>query len=340
MEWLIGLFVVWLISQMSGSSSSTTKSSEAKKEKTANKKRNDDLELEQMKRARERARKLKELQTLERFPARETSVLEEPTQDASCTPIIPRGDVAVPTGDKVAHEIRAEDWSRGGDYQAHCGEFSNPGSSISTQFRGGVDLKEEKNDSVAPHFQVFGLSSLWHITHRDNLINIFDKGILSNSRAYSELRPVDISNHEVQRRRDRADPFYNRAIHDYAPLYVNPRNPMLYVKKDLQHELCVLEVSLSALDEVEFLFTDGNAASRDTRFYKDVKDLAFIPWDVIRADYWNDYADGKRKRCAEVLVFPHVAPRYIVRVHCLSMETLRIAKGFGCDAVVSKGIFF
>ncbi|NMG14227.1 DUF4433 domain-containing protein [Aromatoleum bremense] len=341
MEWIIGLFVVWLIGEMTGASSKGKRSGEARDKNNAVKGNTERSEEAEKKSAIERARRLKELE-------------EEISKPVSPpTPHDSQPNIQVPDRLLQSH---VEKLPRTKDLK--CFEVSDGNSDLECQPKEGSSIrckdlsasvqlngpeggsKLDLKETVASHFSVFGVFSLWHITHRNNLKTILSSGILSNSGAFSEFQPTDISNHEVQKWRDRVDPFYNRAVHDYAPLYINVRNPMLYVKKHVQNELCLIEVSLSLLESSEFVFTDGNAASRDTKFYKDVKDLAFLPWDVIRASYWNDFPDGKRKRCSEVLVYPYVDPAHIVRIHCASMETLGVAKSYNCDAVISKNMFF
>jgi hypothetical protein len=161
------------------------------------------------------------------------------------------------------------------------------------------------------------------MTHRDNIASILKNGILNHYEAYQlNLNCVDISDPEVQRWREKIDPHYNRKIHDYAPLYINPRNPMLYVRRHLQNEICLVEVFLSALLENEYLISDGNAASHFTNFYNSLTQLDLLPWDVLNAKYWADIQDGKRKKCAEVLVYPKITPQHIGTIHCYSIDTL------------------
>ena len=59
-------------------------------------------------------------------------------------------------------------------------------------------------------------------------------------------------------------------------------------------------------DGVEFAFTDGNAASEQSNYFVDLNRLGQLPWDVIRAPYWNDFPDGRRKRNSEFLIFPRI----------------------------------
>jgi hypothetical protein len=203
-----------------------------------------------------------------------------------------------------------------------------------------VIVKKSVTPSPASFFKNHGVLSLWHITHCNNLESIVQHGIVSNKHAYSRFQPLDISNHDVQKWRDRVEPFHGRMVHEYAPLYINVRNPMLFAKKNLNNELCLLEVSLSVLNDSYFIFTDGNAASRDTKFFENLKDLNMVPWDVLSANYWNDFPDGKRKRCAEILVYPKVSAFYITKIHCFSTEVVDFARDKNIRAKLSKDLFF
>jgi len=107
----------------------------------------------------------------------------------------------------------------------------------------------------------------YHITHNRNLEGIRRHGILAWSRAHSEgFIDTDISDPSVQQRRNRPEPVFKQSIHDYAPLYLNPKNPMLYVRKHLQHEIVILFISPTVLDNGQHVFTDGNAAAGATQF--------------------------------------------------------------------------
>jgi len=90
---------------------------------------------------------------------------------------------------------------------------------------------------------------------------------------------------------------------------------MMFVRKHLQSKLCLLKISLSVLSENEYLIADGNAASRDTKFYDSMSSIDLLPWDVLRSDSWSDKEDGKRKRCAEILVYPRIESKYIKSLH-------------------------
>lgn len=160
----------------------------------------------------------------------------------------------------------------------------------------------------------YGIDFLYHFTHVDNMPSIREHGLLSHNAAQQAgLVSADISDPNVQERRADKSVF-GRPLHDYVPLYFNPKNPMLYVRREIQDDLVILFFDRELLVQDGVVFTDGNAASGPTNFFNDVSRLADLDWDCIRAEYWNDYPDGTRIRCAEVLV-PHAIPfgeiRYI-----------------------------
>ena len=41
--------------------------------------------------------------------------------------------------------------------------------------------------------------------------------------------------------------------------------------------------------------------------------LDWIDWEVIRSDRWDIYPDGRRKRCAEVMIIPSIPIQRIWR---------------------------
>jgi hypothetical protein len=115
---------------------------------------------------------------------------------------------------------------------------------------------------------------------------------------------------------------------------------MLYLRKDLQNVLCLIEVSLSVMIENEYLITDGNAASHDTNFYNSVSYLKHLPWNVLDADYWYDHFDGKRKRCAEILIYPRILPKFITNIYCYSNNVLDVLSGSNKNVCLKKSLFF
>ena len=63
--------------------------------------------------------------------------------------------------------------------------------------------------------------------------------------------------------------------------------------------------------------------------------------DALKADFWNTVPDGKRRRCAEVLIYPRVSPAHIVAAICnnvaLADEMAGVAK---VKVEVNPSMFF
>ena len=88
------------------------------------------------------------------------------------------------------------------------------------------------------------LRYLYYIVHKDNIASVLASGALlcrSRARALAAGIPTDISDPEVnQRRSGKIDPIQRRQLHDYVNLYFRARNPMLFVRRQLQSDLVVL----------------------------------------------------------------------------------------------------
>lgn len=173
--------------------------------------------------------------------------------------------------------------------------------------------KPKKNTDFESQLNDFGIEYLYHMTHKSNLENILQYGLLSHNTAHSKgLTKTDISDERVNRRRNR--------IHNFVPFYFNPKNPMLYKRKSMQSEIIILCVDRKLL-QIDLKFTDGNAASSSTNFYSNIKDLEKLDWSIINSDYWSDFIDGKRIRCSEILIPNEVKPGNIKKIFCFNSET-------------------
>jgi hypothetical protein len=100
-------------------------------------------------------------------------------------------------------------------------------------------------------------------------------------------------------------------------MYINPKNPMLYVRRERQREIVILRISPCVLEEGQHVFSDGNAASHDTQFSSE-SNIVARSIAALNASYWGDCPDGKRRRCAELLVYPNVPPSHIISAICSS----------------------
>lgn len=146
-----------------------------------------------------------------------------------------------------------------------------------------------------------GLDCLLYLVHPENLESIILHGILPYNIVHQRsLTHRSIASAEVQQRRC----FYITGVscHDFVPLYLARRNPMLWAIGDRAR--AYIRVRLEVADGEDVVFADGNAASDDTNFNKGDFGVRRLPWEVILGRKWTGsrFPDGKRQRCSEVLV--------------------------------------
>lgn len=169
------------------------------------------------------------------------------------------------------------------------------------------------------------IRNLYYITHVENLPSILSMGILSHQ--LIEERHIDykpIYDAQIVGNRKLKNTPNGHSLWDFANVYFQPRNPMLYrvvSEKDRKH-IAVLEVQRRVLDIPGIYLTDGNAASQVTNFF-DVKEglkaLARI-WNTVSAEWWNSVDGSKRKIMAECLVPEVIPPDFIDSVYVANHE--------------------
>ncbi|MBL8527509.1 MAG: DUF4433 domain-containing protein [Burkholderiales bacterium] len=182
--------------------------------------------------------------------------------------------------------------------------------------------KQRERQRQIDVFGRYGVVCVTHITHIDNMPTILRDGLVARHALKQPF--VDIADLTVNARRERAELVYERSIHAYVPLYFNAVNAMLSAKRDVIPQLVFLQVAISLIvpSERRWLITDGNAAADATHFFNSVDDLKHLDWKCLRANYWNDIPDGKRTRCAEMLVETCVPTEWIVKIDCFSKATM------------------
>lgn len=167
------------------------------------------------------------------------------------------------------------------------------------------------------------------MSHIDNLLSILEKGLYSHDNIYKK---IDISDCDVNSRRSRSEPIFNKPIHSYVPFYFNPKNNMLSRRRNIQNDILILVFKKELLFKRKILFTDGNASCDRTCFYEKLGDLDNLDWDCIYTrGYYNDFEDGARTRMSEVLIPDYVSVDNIEAIICNNFKTKsrveRIAKG-------------
>lgn len=196
-------------------------------------------------------------------------------------------------------------------------------------------------DQLHNAMQRYRMPVLWHITSRDNVPSMVRHGLLSRHLMYRHGLPLtDISDRVVQERRAGRHGCLPHSLHDYVPLYLRARNPMLFCRRRYNQALCLVAIDPAVMLDSEFAITDGNAASWGTRFYGRLSDLRLLDWEALNCEYWNSVVDGKRKRCAEVLIHERVAPGYITGVYAASQESCQLLQEQGIAAQHAPEKFF
>ncbi len=163
----------------------------------------------------------------------------------------------------------------------------------------------------------YGLTSLDHMTHINNLDTIFKYGLQAHNNPYKKR---DISNQEVNNRRESREYIYGRKIHEYVPFYFNPRNAMMYRNKDEDIVILAFDKKLLAQDNI--LFTDRNASTNSVNFYNKLNDLEKINWSLVKSKRWNDKAPiVKQIMMAEVLVYKQVPISFLKGIYVKNEAT-------------------
>ena len=147
-----------------------------------------------------------------------------------------------------------------------------------------------------------------------NIPSVIQHGILSNELA-AQYAHKSVAMNEVQQRRDKVQIPNGLALHQYANLYFDARNPMMYLRQD--EDICVLKVSDSILNLPDVILSDQNASSQYARFYEPAIGITKLNFSMIYATSWTDddyicYWRKKGAKCAEVLVPNRVPYEYIV----------------------------
>ena len=187
------------------------------------------------------------------------------------------------------------------------------------------------------------VQELHFITTVDNMTSILEHGILCRKRA-NALPHISIANEEVQNRRIGKKVPNGAELHDYANLYFDARNAMMYTRRDVAN-LIVLRVNPNVLDLPNVVISDGNAACGPTAFYPSPEGLAHLNSDKVYAQSWNcddpwEKIERKRQRQAEVLVPVGVHSSDIIGGMVRRKGVLETCSGLKLNVEVNSRVFF
>jgi hypothetical protein len=179
-----------------------------------------------------------------------------------------------------------------------------------------------------------------------NVVSVMAHGILSYERA-SKLSHHSVAMQPIQDKRDQKHVPGGLRLHQYANLYFDARNPMLFKRQGEAANLCVLRVSTKVLTLDGVVISDQNAASDYVRFLHPTQ-WQFLNFDAIYALDWRHpddpiaYWRHKARKCAEVLIPHRVDSGFIVGAHVLNETSKKglIGCGFTLPVTVSPVLFF
>ncbi len=172
-----------------------------------------------------------------------------------------------------------------------------------------------------------GIEGLYYITHINNVDSILKNGILchreieSTGMNFTPIYDVGIVSNRQHRSVDGS-----RVLWDFANLYFQPRNAMLYRvlrEKNNINDIAILFVSLDILERDDIYITNGNAASPSSEFFpgNQRRNILNKIRNQIDNEWWNDNDGSKRKMMAECLVPGRIDPKYIRNIYVGSEKT-------------------
>lgn len=192
--------------------------------------------------------------------------------------------------------------------------------------------------------QNYMVKELHNIMPIVNIPTVLEYGILSHEKC-SKLPHLDISMSEIQERRKKKVEGGLR-LHEYANLYFDARNPMMYKRKEESDNLCVLQISPKVMELEGVVLSDRNASADFVGFYS-LDYINSLDFDKIYARHWNhDNPIEKQKhkllKCAEVLVPTKVDFDYIFGAYVVSDKSkdLLNKQGFDLKITINPDIFF
>jgi ssDNA thymidine ADP-ribosyltransferase, DarT len=188
-----------------------------------------------------------------------------------------------------------------------------------------------------------------HMTHMDNLRPILHAQEL---RSYNLMRGQsyrNLANEDVQAGRAAIVVSASQwPLHDYVPLYLGFKTPMVAINQAHNEDLLFLRFSLDVLATSGSIVCDGNARSLVSKFYLFNGPDVFSNLDVaaIRSVKYAKDPELKRKKQAEILIPDKLPVSQMLDIICYSesakIRALSILREFGIKRAVkvNQGWYF
>lgn len=163
------------------------------------------------------------------------------------------------------------------------------------------------------------------MTHIENIPHILKHGITHSESQHKNKAYKPIGDGSLISRRNSFSVPNGKTLGDYIPFYFGSRMPMLYViQKGFngvtpvspeQIVYCMSSVQKMIDLDLEFVFTDGHAVDALSTFYNpsnahQIETL--LDFKAIKAQWWNEDLDLKRRKEAEFLIQNDVPSEAII----------------------------
>lgn len=171
------------------------------------------------------------------------------------------------------------------------------------------------------------LKELHYITPITNVPSIMVNGILSYELA-QKIAHESCASNDVQERRAKVVIPGGGVLHEYANVYINARNSMMYLLKEKHHDLVILSVSANIVDLPWAIITDRNAARRYCIFKPAADGLTMIDKKIVFSGDWtheDPIEEDRRKGAtsAEVLIRYKIETCHIMKAYVSCVESER-----------------
>ena len=170
------------------------------------------------------------------------------------------------------------------------------------------------------------VKGLYYITHINNLPTILRYGILSHRQVEQQGIPFTrIYNAEIVANREMRRTPDEKSLWDYANVYFQPRNPMLYkvISETEKKDIVILGISPQIIETPGAFISLGNAASSLSPILDIETGLQIINdeyWAIINSDWWKAEDGTKRKIMSECLIPNLISPTYIHSIYVISQQ--------------------
>jgi len=161
----------------------------------------------------------------------------------------------------------------------------------------------------------------YHMTHMENLRPILQAGELRSYNLMKGQSYRNLANEDVQAGRAAiVVSASKKPLHDYVPLYLGFKTPMVAINQAHNEDLLFLRFSLDILATPGSIVSDGNARSNASKFYLFSGPDVFSNLDVaaVRSVKYAKDSELKRKKQAEILIPDRLPMSQMLDMICYS----------------------